>query len=410
MPGSMRCDSSLLSAIAVLGLACTAIQARTVVVGHGTGCPSPHFTNISDAVNAASSGDVINICPGLYKEQLLITKPVTLRGISVTGSAGLVIDRVLIQPSSMTALGGLGSQAVITALNTRGVVIEDLAVDAANNSVDACDPSLSTIHFLNSSGVVRQNAITGAKMANPSNCPNFFGNGFGVLVDSDGSRSGPFEVSIQANTIHDFTRNGIWANGPDVKVDIDGNSISGIGPGAGQPQFGIFVVGATGRVTDNLISEGLCGSLGFDACIALRSEGIVFRVAGDGSIACRNVITNAQYGIFLNGGNRYQIGNNVVRNIDIAEGIHLQGGVTNSIMEGNAIYLASPVANITCGIGEVPDGQSGNKIVNNSIYDGYCGVAYVSADVVHANKTYNTLYSTFNVELFPTEPPSPEEP
>jgi hypothetical protein len=38
-------------------------------------CPNARFTKIQDAVNAASAGDGIHICKGVYVEQGSINKP-----------------------------------------------------------------------------------------------------------------------------------------------------------------------------------------------------------------------------------------------------------------------------------------------------------------------------------------------
>src|SRR2546425_2058018 len=108
---------------------------------------------------------------------------------------------------------------------------------------------LAGIHFYNSSGSVERNAIFGAQLNQPG-CPLLFpGNGYGVLVDSDGTSSGPFHVSISQNSIHDFTRNGILAAGSPVHAEIENNSISGVGPSTGGNQFGVFLaLGAVGKV------------------------------------------------------------------------------------------------------------------------------------------------------------------
>ena len=51
-----------------------------------------------EAVHAAAPGDVIEICPALYPEQLIITKPLVLRGV-LTQVNGNDVERVLLQPA-----------------------------------------------------------------------------------------------------------------------------------------------------------------------------------------------------------------------------------------------------------------------------------------------------------------------
>lgn len=68
-------------ALAVLFLG-TLCSAWTLRVGKpNTACPNAQYTTIAAAVDAAAPGDVIEICPALYPEQLIISKPLTLRGV-----------------------------------------------------------------------------------------------------------------------------------------------------------------------------------------------------------------------------------------------------------------------------------------------------------------------------------------
>jgi hypothetical protein len=382
----------------------------TRIVGKSnTPCPNAQYTTIADAVNAAAPGDVIAICPALYPEQLIITKPLTLVGITVNN-----VSRVLIQPT-MTDVAGLPFEAVITVMNTSGVVIRNLAVDATSNSVAGCTPKLSVIHYFNSSGEVERNAISGARMANPASCPGIVGNGFGILIDTDGSRPGPFHVRVAQNSIHDASRHSVYAVGSGVVADVDGNAIAGVGPSSGVLEFGVFLsTGAGGHVSNNRINEGTCGGIATPDCINLRSEGVTLRAVAEGTVVDGNLITNAQGGIFINGGTHVQITNNVIGNIDALDGIDIQGtasgSFTDSLIEGNTIYNAVPVANFSCGIAEAPGtGVARNQLVNNVVNDAYCGIAYVTADNVEKGKFFNTLYNTLNTDVYPTPPP-PLEP
>src|SRR5579863_4936545 len=252
---------------------------RLIVGKPNTGCPGAQYTTITAAVNAASSGDVIEICPALYAEQVTVTKPLTLRGIGVNG-----IKRVLVQPSSMVpvvgadgAVGGLPLEAVITVMNTHHVAVENLALDAGNNNVTGCSTLVAGIHYYNSSGEIKDNAIFGAEVTGCTGTAGFFpGNGFGVQVDAD--QPGDFDVCVNHNSIHNFTRDGIQVIGAGVTARIEGNVIAGTGPASGVFQFGVFVLnGAVGLVNRNIIHEGLCGALSPSDCLAVRSEGVTLR-------------------------------------------------------------------------------------------------------------------------------------
>jgi nitrous oxidase accessory protein NosD len=381
-----------------------------------TQCPNAQYSNITDAVNAANPGDVIEVCPALYAEQLLITKPLTIRGLSASG-----FGRVLIQPSTLTNAGGLAFQAVITAMNTTGVTIENLVVDASQNTLSGCGLGLAGIHFYNSSGSINDNAITGAQVANPQSCTATYpASGFGIRVEA--TQAGPYRVSIQRNSIHDFTRDGILVSDAANTVDVGGNAISGTGPASGGFQFGIFIaVGAVATVHDNQISMGPCGALSYDNCAKLRSEGVTLRVPGEGTIVEHNFISTVQSGIFANSGDKLRIANNVIQNIDALDGITIQGttggSFTNSIIEGNVISHVSPVSQYCseafecCGINEYSEsGVSGNTIRGNTVIDAYCGVAAVAADKVVPGQNFSTLYPLINSDDYEDAFPSPAEP
>jgi nitrous oxidase accessory protein NosD len=389
---------------------------RVRIVGQpNTPCPNAQYTTINDAVNAADPGDVIEICPALYPEQLTITKRLTLRGRRVNG-----VNRVLLQPTSMSpavgvdnAVGGLPFEAVITVMYTHGVTIQNLAIDASKNNVTGCTPLVAGIHYYNSSGEVENNAISGAQVTGCTGANALlFGSGFGVQVDAD--QPGDFDVSIENNSIHDFTRDGIQAVNPGVTATIEENVISGVGPSGGVFQFGVFIVnGAVGRISRNVITEGLCGTLSITDCINARSEGITLRAVGDGTLIDRNVINDAQSGIFINAANQVRVTNNQISNIVGFDGIDLQG-TSNSLIDGNIIFNALPLDNESCGVFEnTGPGSAGgleqqNKIFHTIVNDAYCGVVYVSTTDVDSGRYFNTLYTNVSSEL-PTLPP-PVEP
>jgi hypothetical protein len=396
----------------------------TVSNNSGPGvCSNAAYTTIGAALFASASGDEIDICPGLYPEQLVITQPVTLRGLATSGN-----QRVLIQPATITNVqpplyvqqGVAPFQAVISVIGTNNVSIQNLAINASGNTATGCTVTVADIHFSNASGTVANNALSGAQLSNPLSCTTLFpGNGFGVQVDTAAGQTGPFSVSITGNSIHDFNRNGVLVNGAGITAEVSGNTISGVGPSTGYNQFGVFVaLGAVAYVSHNMITEGNCGTISVISCIPLRSEGVVFRAAGPASVVDSNFIANVQSGIFLNGANQAQISNNVIMNVDALDGIDIQGSAagyfTNSVILGNTITHVFPISSTSggsgmgsCGINEAQGtGVAQNLILNNTVNDAYCGVAAVTADQASANTFSNTLYGTVNANL--TYPPALE--
>jgi nitrous oxidase accessory protein NosD len=395
-----------------MGMLCSASTFR--VGKANTSCPNAQYTTITDAINAASSGDVIEICPALYPEQLVITKSLVLRGIPTHVLTQFLpccnlVDRVLLQPA-LQDLQALPFESVITIMNTEGVTIDNLAIDASQNTVASCDVALSAVHFYNASGRLSGSAVSGAHLSNPQNCATFFGNGFGVAVDSDDG--GSHHVEIEENSIHDFQRDGVEVNGAGVSVEIESNNVSGIGPAGGVNQFGIFLLnGAVGQVVGNVITEGPCGSLSISDCVSLRSEGVVLRTAGDGTVVDHNVINHVQSGIFLNTVNKIRVSNNLIGNIDALDGVDMTN-TSNSVIDSNTIFNATPLSNLSEGIFEAFGGTEGNNlIVDNTVNDAYCGIAFVATSQVKHGRYSNVLYP----ELLsngvsgppPTEPPLP---
>jgi hypothetical protein len=393
-------------ALSFVGTVCMTVSGSTRTVGKpNTSCPNAQYKSIAAAVNAAAPGDVIAICPAVYPEQLIITMPLTLRGVS-TDVKGNDVKRVLLQPTFRN-VHGLAVEAAITVMNTGGVTIENLAIDASKNSATGCNPTLADIHYFNASGVVANSALFGAELA-PQNCGEIFpDNGFGVLVDS--SRPGPFRVAIEHNSIHDFTQGGVQATNTGVLVEVEGNRISGVGPSI-PDQFGVSISnGAVGQIKGNFITLGSCRKLSYTACLLAGSVGITLSAIVDGSVVDHNVISDAQSGIEISG-NNVRVTNNLISNIDLFDGIDL-GLLSNSLIDSNTIFNVTPLTNQSCGIYEISGaGIVGNTISNTTVNDAYCGVLYITVDQVGPGNYYNTLYTTLNGDLLQSGLPPPSEP
>src|SRR6516162_9422359 len=60
-------------------------------------CPGAKFTSIKTSVNAASPGEQIIVCKGIYKEQVVIRKP-----LSIDAASGAILMPSTMQANSMS--------------------------------------------------------------------------------------------------------------------------------------------------------------------------------------------------------------------------------------------------------------------------------------------------------------------
>jgi len=213
---------------------------------------------------------------------------------------------------------------------------------------------------------------------------------------------------MQRNSVHDYSKEGVRAIGNGMTATVTENVITGLGPAGGYFfQFGVFILnGAVGLIKGNQITEGDCGALNQVDCINARSEGVVLRAVGDGSVVDQNVITRAQSGIFINNANKARITNNLIGEISALDAIDAQG-MSNSLLRNNTIVGATPLANQSCGIVEFPGmGLAGgteqnNLIINTVVNDAWCGIAYVQTTTVVSGQYSNVQYTQFRSDLGP---------
>ena len=190
----------------------------------------------------------------------------TVSGTTMTLVADCQTDHTLLIPNGFT-LDGAGH--TITAVDPAGghflgAVLENEGANASVENVtvtasglaDVCDPSspdtrLRGILFVGASGSIRNNTVSGVRQG-LSGCQE--GNAIEV-------RNAPFDntgtdviVTISGNTVSDYQKNGITANGS-VAATITDNVVTGDGPITYIAQNGIQVgFGATAIVNSNSVS------------------------------------------------------------------------------------------------------------------------------------------------------------
>ena len=194
---------AILAAVLLWPAAAVATRnARLVVDDDKVECPNAQFARIQDAVDAASAGDEIHICKGVYVEQVAIRKPLT-----IDADNGAILMPSDMQANTTSLFDAAPIATALLVADTTGVSISGLTVDGVNSGISQCAPDLIGISFQNASGELERMAVRNFKLAASLNgCQS----GTGIFVQS--GNGGVSKVEIDHCTVHDFQKNGITAD------------------------------------------------------------------------------------------------------------------------------------------------------------------------------------------------------
>jgi hypothetical protein len=101
------------------------------------------YSTIQDAVGNVATGGTILVCAGAYPEQVLITKPLTMKGVlSGTAAASIITSpKGGLKQSTIDHVGNIWAAQVLVQSTAGPVNISDLSVDGANNGISgSCPP------------------------------------------------------------------------------------------------------------------------------------------------------------------------------------------------------------------------------------------------------------------------------
>jgi parallel beta-helix repeat protein len=370
-----------------LGVALASAPAYATVA---VGTCQPQFTSfatITLAIAAVPPGTTIDVCPGLYPEQITINKKLTLKGVVSGNQAAAVITAPVggvVQNSTSLATGfPIAAQILVEAATP--VVLNNLVVDGSNNGITGCGLDLVGIYYRNASGsVTHASVVNQALGAGLTGCQS----GLGIFVQSGGGTS---TVTLSANYVHNFQKNGITGNEVGTTVTVTGNTVIGQGPTMGAAENSIQIgFGAFGTVTANVVgddvwSPDVFGDTGDAAAGILVYASPNISVTG-------NTVSETQFGIVFSGdpvsgnSNSGTITSNKVATTLLYDGIDVCSN--NNTVKTNTV-TGSDEAGIhldsTCG-------SSGfnNTLTSNTIHTACAGV--LEGPGVSGNSLTSTTY------------------
>jgi nitrous oxidase accessory protein NosD len=318
----------LAAAIGVCGVFALVAAPRavgaTLVVGQKPTCEGVQFAKIQDAANAASPGDTIQICPGVYAEQVTISKPLQL-----IGNNGAILRPSGVAANTTGLASGQSLAAILLVENTTDVTVRNVTVDGSDADINACAPDLVGVFFRNASGLLSRVAVRNAKL---SSTLNGCASGSAILVQSGGGLTSA--VSILESSIHDYQNNGITVNETGTQATIEGSFVTGLGPTTGAAQNGIQIgFGAQGTIRHNTVANHIWAPcVALDSCQATASDVLIFQ--SDGVSVNNNVVGVAQTGVAIVGNNA-KVFDNQIYDSQIFDGVELIGD--SNVAERNTI-------------------------------------------------------------------------
>jgi len=296
---------------------------KKVAVGPSTCQPGlVHFSTIQGAVNAVPLNTTILVCPGTYSEQVVISQPLTLKGVvqGTSGAAVITVPAGGLVLNANTSQFGL-STAQLLVQNTVGVTVSDIAVDGTGSG---CVPGAGRTFGIEYYKVGTPNDGTSAgKIENVVVRNQQDGCGFLVGEGGEGILSDTSFITISSNEVHNIDRTGIIAYAG--QNSITSNSVQSV-------ENGIAVTAATTQtvVSQNAISN-LTSNEGFTT-IGLWAEsgaakmtmntiasstGFGYGIYSDftaGTIANGNNVNAVTYGVLLFVASGNIVGTNTISN------------------------------------------------------------------------------------------------
>jgi nitrous oxidase accessory protein NosD len=325
-----------------------------LVVGSASqDCVGATYQSIQSAVDAASDGDSIRVCKGVYQEQLSITK-----SVDINPDEGVFLVPSVLKQNATGLATGVPIAAAIFVSGTVNVSISGMTVDGINNAVTGCAPRVEGIYYQNASGKISRNVVRNVTLGlGLGGCQS----GTGILVES--GNGGSSDVTIVDNVVHDFQKNGITANEIGTHVSVHGNVITGLGPTNGAAQNGIQIgFGAKGEISQNMVMETIwSGCTDVSTCSAVATQILV--AESDGVKVSDNMLADSQVSIFIEG-NLAEVSGNQVFNSRVFDGIRIEG--SNCRVRHNKISTAGEALIFVMG--------NDNKVEHNALADAVIGI------------------------------------
>jgi parallel beta-helix repeat protein len=361
-----------------------ALATTTYVVGPSTCLPGKvHFTTIQSAVSSVAAGSNVYVCPGTYPEQVVITQPLTLSGVTDgTGDAAVITvpSAGLVANGTHSTIGPVAVQLLVE--NTVLVTVSNLTIDGTGaGCVSGANRVFGMEYYFVGTPV---DGTSAGKIQNVA-----VRNELDTCTLTDGIEIDNSYVTVSNNEVHDIDITPIGSRGGQVNISNNNiqNALNGIV---------VSTSTAANTVTGNTISN-LGPSVGFTTSVGVWLD-------SSNATVTKNTVSNAGsgYGVYLPGST---LGTNVNANKlnDTYIALYVVGSTSNTLVQSNT------VAHTTYGVADLSFG-GGNTVTKNTVNESYYGVytGGPTTDTITPNTFYNVVVTVDPNPLIDPGGTSPE--
>jgi hypothetical protein len=322
------------------------------VGGCKTGSGYVNFTTISAAVAGVPAGSKIQVCPGVYPEQVTITQPLTLQGIASGNSNRAVIainPTGGLAPNVTSIIGqGLYAQVLVQNVNPAGAVnIFGITVDGAGGNA-GCSTTTGLVGIFYAAGT--------SGTINEATTRNHQSSGCGNSIWAENSAGAAQFIRIENSSVRNFDNWGIFAlsdqSPSTLTAIINANFIN-----PASSAIAVFA-GMVGSISNNVVTSAGTGIL---------TEGGPITVSG-------NTVADVGYGMLVTDATTAT--SNKLSNMNNAFTFP-DGGAT---LKSNIVMNATSAFDLGCWVGSTVSG--------NTVNDSQFGFQY-SRSLITGNSLYN---------------------
>jgi hypothetical protein len=278
----------------------------TLGTAPGTSCANPGYATITDAINASSPGDTIEVCAGTYDEQVVITQALTLKAkgpVTVVGPATFPTNPAD-YPTTCDADGGSGSynQDVVdicgTGAGTANVTISGFTFQGGWPAGGYCYDSFYGVAVLGGANLVMSNSTVeniGDGSSSGSGCQGGVGIEVGLATSPTAADAGT--ATLNNDVVNTYQKNGITVDGTGSSATINDATVTGAGASTATAQNGIQISdNATGKINTGSVSGNECddtgGGCGPNGLTQTQACGILLFDAGKVTVTGANSSAN----------------------------------------------------------------------------------------------------------------------